>query len=196
MDLVDRQKLRANLEHLSERLKSEPDFGKVWPSVETSLVSDVLSSSKFVQYEKDFEFRSDEALLRGGGGEAPSPLRYLMSSLAFCQQGFYAKASSITDVVLEASEVRILTYMDMRGEHRVDDTPANPQWMVVEAKFTTESATENVLLMVEEANARCPVGNLLRRAIPIYEQIYRNRTLISDTVPDGVNVNWGWHSPR
>ncbi len=196
MALVDRKKLRDNLEHLAARLESEPEFGKVWPSVETSLVSDVLSRSEFVQYEKDFEFRSDEAVVRGGGGEAPSPLRYLLSSLAFCQQGFYAKASAITDVVLDGADVRVLTYMDMRGEHRVGDAPANPQWMVIEARFTTDSGVENVLAMVDEANVRCPVGNLIRKAVPIYEQIYRNGELVRDTVPDDVDANWEWRSPR
>lgn len=196
MALVDTAKLRDNLEYLAGRLESEPDFGKVWPSVETTLVSDVLSRSEFVQYEKHFKFRSDEAAVRGGGGEAPSPLRYLLSSLAFCQQGFYAKASSITDVVLEGADVRVLTYMDMRGEHRVGDVPPHPQWMVIEARFTTDSGTENVLAMVDEANARCPVGSLIRRAVPIYEQIYRNDELIRDTVPDEVDANWEWRSPR
>ncbi len=125
--LVDRRKLSANLEQLSEMMKSDSSFGEVWPQAETDLVSDVLSVSTFVQYEKPYELRSDEAVLRGGGGAAPSPLRYLLSSIAFCSQGFYAKASAITDVVLEASNVKVLTYMDMRGEHRVDETPTNPQ---------------------------------------------------------------------
>lgn len=196
MTLVDRQKLRDNLEYLTRRLEREPDFGKVWPRVETSLVSNVLSRSEFIQYDEHFEFRSDEAAARGGGGSAPSPLRYLLSSLAFCQQGFYAKASAIVDVVIDESDVRVLTYMDMRGEHRVGNVPANPQWMVIEARFSTKSMPENVLAMVDDANARCPVGNLIRKAVPIYEQIYRNGLLIRDTVPGHINANWEWRSPR
>ena len=194
--LVNREKLSANLEQLSDKMKSDSSFGKVWPQVETNLVSDVLSVSRFIQYEKPYEFRSDEAVLRGGGGAAPSPLRYLLSSIAFCSQGFYAKASTITDVVLEASNVKVLTYMDMRGEHRVDETPTNPQWFIVKATFTSQSGKENILAMVEEANRRCPVTSLIRKAVPIYEQIYLNETLVHDTIPDDVVDNWEWASPK
>jgi uncharacterized OsmC-like protein len=194
--LVDRQKLKANVDDLETKLSADPHFGHVWPHVATTLQSDVLSNSQFVQYGKEFEFRSDEAEARGGAGEAPSPLRYLLSSLAFCMQGFYAKASSITDVDLAGSDVGVLTYMDMRGEHRVGDVPPNPQWFVVEARFATESAESSVLKMVDEANARCPVRNLLSKAVPVYEQIYVNDRPVRDTVPSDVNANWTWRSPK
>jgi uncharacterized OsmC-like protein len=188
--------MRTNLEELSERLRTEPDFGHVWPKVSTSLVGDVMALSRFAQYGKEFEFRSDEAKARGGHGEAPSPLRYFLSSIAFCQQGFYAKSSSITGVVLDGLDINVLTYMDMRGEHKVTNAPVHPQWIVVEAKIKSPSADRNVLAMVDEANARCPITNLVRRAVPVYEQIHLNGRLIRDTAPPDIDVNWNWRSPR
>lgn len=194
--LVDHQKLRDNVEQLTSRLENDDVFGHVWPRVHTTLSSDVLSTSKFVQYGNDYEFRSDEAEERGGSGAAPSPLRYLLSSLAFCMQGFYAKGASVVGVELDASEVGVLTYMDMRGEHLIGEVPPNPQWFVVEAKFTTDSEVAAVLAMVDDANSRCPVRNLLDKAVPIYEQIYRNDEPVRDTFPTDADANWNWQSPK
>ena len=50
--------------------------------------------------------------------------------------------------------------------------------------------------MAKEANRRCPVTSLIRKAVPIYEQIYLNDKLVRDTVPDDIVDNWEWASPK
>jgi hypothetical protein len=37
--------------------------------------------------------------------------------------------------------------------------------------------------MIDWGDERCPLGVLVRRAIPIYERVVHNGTLIRDTVP-------------
>ena len=93
MGIIDTTLLKDNLDDLAESLTRDPSTGFVMPKVATSLVEDVQAVSVFTQYDRHFEFRCDESEGRGGRGEAPSPLRYLLSSLAFCQQVWYAKGA-------------------------------------------------------------------------------------------------------
>jgi uncharacterized OsmC-like protein len=144
----------------------------------------VHAVSRFVQYDKDFVFECDESEDRGGRAEHPSPLRYFLSGLAFCQQVWYSKGAALAGCELAALDIDVVTYMDMRGEHLIDGIPANPQWIVIEAAVTSPSPASVVLAMVDEANARCPVYNLVAKAVPIHERIMHNGTVIRDTVPD------------
>lgn len=156
------------------------------PLVKTMLVHNVHARSDFIQYDKAFSFDCDESDGRAGNGQAPSPLRYFLSSIAFCQQVWFAKGAALADVEIEELEIDVHTYMDMRGEHKVGEVPPNPQWIIIEASVTSPSATAAVLAMADEANARCPVTNLVAKAVPIYEQIRLNGIVIRDTVPTGL----------
>jgi uncharacterized OsmC-like protein len=73
----------------------------------------------------------------------------------------------------------------MRGEHLIAGIAPNPQWIVIDARITTPGTDEQVLALVDEANARCPVYNLVAKAVPIYERIARNGTVVRDTIPEG-----------
>lgn len=184
MTLIDQQKLRANLEDKVALLNSDPTAGFVRPRVSTRLVRDVNAESKFVQYGKEFEFQCDEAIDRAGEGQAPSPLRYFLSGLAFCQQVWYAKASAIVDLELTDLEIDVSTFMDMRGEHHVGDVPANPQWILIEARIESPAGEGPILRMVDEANSRCPLYALVSKAVPCYERIHLRHQVIRDTVPE------------
>ena len=124
--IVDNQKLRANVLDTAELLASDSSAGHVRPLVKTTLVEDVHARSDFIQYDKEFSFACDESDGRAGKGEAPSPLRYFLSSIAFCQQVWYAKGAALAGVDLEALHIDVHTYMDMRGEHKVGDAPPIP----------------------------------------------------------------------
>lgn len=183
---VDLEKLRANVESTAELLRSDASAGHVRPRVSTRLVENVHARSEFVQYDKAFAFECDESEGRAGNGNAPSPLRYFLSGLAFCQQVWYAKGAALVGCGIDELAIDVLTYMDMRGEHLIDGIAPNPQWIVIDADVTTAGTEEQVLALVAEANARCPVYNLVVRAVPIYERVARNGVVIRDTVPVGL----------
>ena len=105
MGIIDSELLKENLDGLADRLAGNPASGFVTPRVSTTLLEDVRAVSRFTQYGKDFEFRCDESEGRGGRGEAPSPLRYLLTSLAFCQQVWYAKGAAIVGCEIEALDI-------------------------------------------------------------------------------------------
>ena len=150
------------------------------------MVENVNARSEFIQYDKEFAFECDESSRRAGTGSAPSPLRYFLSGLAFCQQVWYAKGAALVGCEIEDLEIDVVTYMDMRGEHLIDGIAPNPQWIVIEAGVTTPGTAEQVLALVDEANARCPVYNLVLKAVPIYERISCNGAVVRDTVPEGL----------
>ena len=180
---VDLDKLAENVHSMTARLREDPGAGHVRPNVQTRLIANVAAQSDFVQYDKPFSFRCDESVGRAGNGEAPSPLRYFLSGLAFCQQVWYAKGAALSDCLVQDLEIDVRTYMDMRGEHLIDGVAPNPQWIVIDARVTSPSDPERVLAMVDEANARCPVYNLVVKAVPIYERIAHNGLILRDTVP-------------
>lgn len=186
MTLVDRHKLRSNYDELVGTLSADDASGFVRPSVTARLLGDVTVESTFVQYERPFRFVSDEAVHRGGREEGPSPMRYFLSGIAFCLQGWYAKGSAFAECELEELELELRTFMDMRGEHAFDDVPPHPQWIVAEVRVTSPSPSERVGAMVDWGNARCPLGSLVRRAIPVYTRVIHNGTTIRDEVPPGL----------
>jgi uncharacterized OsmC-like protein len=186
MPLVDRDMLRTNYEQLVSTLSADEAAGIVRPSVTTRLLGDVTVESTFIQYDRPFRFLSDEAARRGGREEGPSPMRYFLSGVAFCLQGWYAKGSALEDCELEALELELRAYMDMRGEHAFADVPPHPQWIVAEARVTSPSPADRVLAMIDWGNARCPLGSLVRKAIPVYGRVVHNGAVIRDEVPAGL----------
>jgi uncharacterized OsmC-like protein len=186
VSLVDREKLRANYLDLAKRLDADETAGIVRPRVRASLVEDVTGESVFEQYGLDFTFRSDEAVERGGGGQHPSPLRYFLSGVAFCEVGWYAKGSAVLDVPLKSLEIELETLLDMRGEHHVDGVAQHPQHLILTAWVDSPAPIERVLEMVDWADARCPLFSLVARAIPIYERIWLGGVQIRDTIPPGI----------
>jgi uncharacterized OsmC-like protein len=181
--LIDRPVLRHNYDDLATKLERDRAAGFVRPYVETRVVRDVTVESTFVQYDRPFTFVSDEAAHRGGHEQGPSPMRYFLSGIAFCQQGWYAKGSALVDCEVETLELDVRTYMDMRGEHGFADVPPNPQWLLFDVRVTSACPPERVLEMVDWGDARCPLGVLVRRAIPVYERVSLNGQLIRNTAP-------------
>lgn len=181
--LVDSPKMLTNLEDTEARLRDDPDAGLVRPSVTTHLVSNVAAEARFVQYDREFRFHCDEAEARAGAGAAPSPLRYFLSGLGFSQQVWYAKASAVVGVELKSLRIDVSTFMDMRGEHRVESVSSSPQYVVLNVELDTDAAPQKVLTLVDEANARSPLYTLVARAIPVYERISASGVVVRDTVP-------------
>jgi uncharacterized OsmC-like protein len=186
MALVDRDKLRANYEGLVDRLGEHPASGLVRPSVTARLLRDVTVESTFVQYDRQFRFVGDEAVSRGGAESGPSPMRYFLSGIAFCLAGWYAKGSAVVGCELDGLEVELRTLLDMRGEHLVDEVSPHPQWIVAEARVASPAATEDVLEMIDWGDARCPLGSLVRVAVPIHGRVILNGRVVRDDVPPGL----------
>lgn len=183
-ELIDRARLRRSLEAISRRAEIDESSGAMRPWVEASLVRDVEGVSIFEQYGRRFEFRSDEAEARGGHDAAPSPMRYLLSSIAFCLIGWTAKTWAAHDVEITSLDVEVRTLLDMRGEHRVGDVPPHPQWFVLEVRIDDDATPERSVALLREAVARCPITALIDRAVPVYLMLRQRGWTVLDNRPE------------
>ncbi len=183
MALVDGQRLRSNYEELAERMRSDTELAARRVGVTARLLRDVTVESTFKQYDREWTLIGDEAAVRGGHERGPTPLRYFLSGIAFCQVGWYAKGSAIVGCDLDEMVLDVRTFMDMRGEHGFGDFPTHPQWLLFDLRVESAAAADSVLQMVDWGNVRCPLSVLVRRAVPVYERITHNGKVIRDTFP-------------
>ncbi len=183
-DRINGRLLRENVESITERVRESPALGRVRPWVSTRLEQDVRAVARFMQYDQPHELRCDESTGRAGLGTAPSPMRYLLSSLAFCLQVWCAKVAALRGMDVEDLQIDVRTLLDMRGEHLVDDVPPHPQWFVLDVRITSGAPVRRVIDVVTEAGRRCPVTSLASRAVPLHLLITHNGTTTYDERPD------------
>ena len=183
MALIDRDVLRTNHARVVERLRADPAFGLMRPSVTARLVRDVSVESRFVQYDREFTFLGDEAADRGGHETGPSPMRYFLTGIGFCLLGWWAKGASHLDVEIATLEVTLRTLLDMRGEHGVADVPPNPQYLVLDVSVSSPAAPNRVLEVIDWGARYCPLAVLVGRAIPVHQRVVHDGTVIRDEVP-------------
>ncbi len=186
MGSVDYQRLKNDLERWDAQLKSDPAAGHPHASVSSRHIENLRSACEWQEFGKTFRFETDEANQRGGDDSAPSPLRYFLAGLVFCQQVFYSKGAALVGCTMDDVQIDAESYFDMRGEFtlpRDTSVEAGLQWIVLTSYVSSKDSSETVLAAVDEANARCPVVNTIRKGIPVYERVIHNGALIRDSAP-------------
>ncbi|MFD4423124.1 OsmC family protein [Agromyces sp. NPDC058484] len=182
-EIIDRARLRASLEHIADRTGADAASARMRPWVAATLECDVTAVSRFEQYGVEFEFRSDESVERGGHDSAPSPMRYLLSSIAFCLLGWCAKTWAAADVPVRSLEASVRTLLDLRGEHLVAGAPPHPQWFVAEVRVDDDADPEVAAALVREAAERCPTTSLVAKAVPLHLVVVQREQIVLDTRP-------------
>jgi len=183
LSLIDRTHLRGNYEGLAGQLSGDPDQGFRKIGVDARIIQDVTIEATFKQYDREWSLIGDEAVSRGGHEKGPSPLRYFLSSIAICQLGWWAKGSAAVGCDIEALGVGVRTFLDMRGEHGVGSHPTHPQWLIWDILVSSPTPSEEINSMIDWGDERCPLGVLVRMAIPIYERVTHNGSVIRNTIP-------------
>lgn len=183
LSLIDRSHLRGNYEGLAEQLAGDPDHGFRKVGVDARIVQGVTVEVTFKQYDREWSLIGDEALSRGGHEKGPSPLRYFLASIGICQLGWWAKGSAALECEIEALEVGVRTFLDMRGEHSVGGHPTHPQWLIWDIQVASDASSEEINRIIDWGDERCPLGVLIRMAIPIYERVTHNNSVIRNTIP-------------
>ncbi|WP_022892834.1 OsmC family protein [Agromyces subbeticus] len=183
-DLVDRTRLRASLERIASEAANDRASHVARPWVSARLERDTIAVSNFTQFRVEHEFRADESVERGGHDSAPSPLRYLLSSIAFCVLGWCAKTWAAADVPVHRLEADVRTRLDLRGEHRVGEVPPHPTWFVLELRVDDETDADHATSLAREAVDRCPVSALIARAVPVHLIVVHHGATVLDERPD------------
>jgi uncharacterized OsmC-like protein len=179
--LVDIEAVREHFESSRRALEAEPAKAWLEPSVTSRLVHNVSMEVAFRQFGRDY--RLGGVIATGPEAEAPSPLRYFLTSIALCVEGWWAKGSALLGSELTSVEVDASLGIDVRGEHGFAGVPRNPQWLGLEGRIAAEASPEEVLAVVDLGNDRCPLLALVQRAVPVHERIVLNGQIIRDSFP-------------
>jgi uncharacterized OsmC-like protein len=109
----------------------------------------------------------------GGGGAAPTPGWLIRAALASCAATTIAMRAAELDITLARLEVTAESETDMRGllgvGDGVDPGPASARLRV---RLAADGADEHRLQeLVEWADSHSPVGDCVRRAVPVELEI-------------------------
>jgi uncharacterized OsmC-like protein len=109
----------------------------------------------------------------GGGGAAPTPGWLIRAALASCAATTIAMRAAELDITLARLEVTAESETDMRGllgvGDGVDPGPASARLRV---RLAASGADEHRLQeLVEWADSHSPVGDCVRRAVPVELEI-------------------------
>ena len=180
--LIDQTMLRDVVLRTTEKLRNNPTGGVIRPSVESRLVHNVSAEASWEQSGSVFTVRSDEAPGRGGGGEHPTAIRYFLAGISFCLQVWYAKAAALAGVDLDDVQLNLEMAIDMRVEYGLSRAPG-PEFLIATARIRSSAPADEVSAVAQEAHARCPLAQLVGRAIPVYIRVLHNGAVVLDQVP-------------
>ena len=178
---IDSHQIRRDVEELTAQIEEGAVSPIVFPRVSTRLVQNVEAESRFLQYERDFEFRCDESVARGGRGASPSPMRYFLSGVAFCYQVWWAKSAALAGQAITDLTVDVVTQLDMRGELAMVATGSHPEWIAFDVVVSGPTDAPTAMLIADAAGQRCPLTALLSRTIPVFERLTFDGVVIRDS---------------
>lgn len=109
----------------------------------------------------------------GGGGTAPTPGWLIRAALASCAATTIAMRAAELDIALTRLEVTAESETDMRGLLDVgDDVEPGPVDARLRVRLAADGADEEQLReLVEWADSHSPVGDCVRRAVPLELEI-------------------------
>lgn len=109
----------------------------------------------------------------GGGGAAPTPGWLIRAALASCGATTIAMRAAELDITLTRLEVTAESETDMRGLLDVgDDVEPGPVGARLRVRLAADDTDEQRLEeLVEWADSHSPVGDCVRRAVPVELEI-------------------------
>jgi uncharacterized OsmC-like protein len=96
----------------------------------------------------------------------------VLAALGTCQEIVFATYARLLDIPLDEVHVAVSGELDLRGFLGAADVPAGYSGITYEVEISSPASSERIAELVEAVNARCPVLDILSRAIPV-EGTYR-----------------------
>lgn len=110
---------------------------------------------------------------RAGTNQAPGPLQYFLSSMAFCQLTHYAENAALMGIALEDVE------MNVRGQF--NPLPGNGyETIEFETRIRTAEPPSRILELARRAEDECYVTNTLKKAARVAGRVFVNGQLLAD----------------
>lgn len=170
-DVVDNAHIRQCVEGLSTYLAQNPEKGRVTEKPAVATVVDGLRCR--AEGPNGEVLVTDMPRAIGGGGAEPTPGWFLRAALANCDATVIAMRAAQLGITLTRLEVTVDCVADNRGILGVGDAvPPGPQSMRIRVALAADGASPGQLRdIVEWAEAHSPVGDALRRALPVSMEI-------------------------
>ena len=117
--------------------------------------------------------RTDVPHKMGGRDEAPQPVEHLLSAYLGCTQAtaLYVGRMMSPRLLVESMEYDVTAFRDERGALQlpIDEVPSVPARLqrisgtvAVEFKAGIEVTEDQLEILAEQTEARCPVANMIR----------------------------------
>jgi uncharacterized OsmC-like protein len=167
---VATEEIKAALQNAVAYLTEHPDEARYTDSLATAVIEDGLKSR--VRGPSGEEAVTDMPKSVGGGGSAGSPGWLFRAALASCVATLVAMRAAEEGIELKRLEVNVDSESDDRGILGMDaSVPAGPLSTRIQISLATDGransvTAERLRAIAEEAEARCPVSETLRRAVP------------------------------
>lgn len=165
-DLVEYSKRRA------ERFRSLQglEVARSTTKVKARLVENVLSQAEAGGHS----WICDGPKERAGTNQAPGPLQYFLSAMAFCQLTHYAENAALMKIALEDVE------MTVTG--RYSPLPGNGyETIEFETLIQTPEPPSRIFELARRAEHECYVTNTLKKAARVSGRVIVNGQLLADT---------------
>jgi uncharacterized OsmC-like protein len=163
--------IQQSIDGVIKYLSENPDKCRYTDKVAIAVIEDGLRCR--AEGPNGATLISDMPKAIGGGGSAPSPGWLLRAALANCDATVIAMRAAQLGVALTTLEVTVDSESDDRGLLGMDDAvPAGVLNMCVRVRIGANGITpERLRQLVEWTEAHSPVGDTIRRAVPLKTKI-------------------------
>jgi len=122
----------------------------------------------------------DEPPSMGGANTAPNPMELVLAALGACQEILYSAYAALLDIPLEAVEVSLTGYMDVREMFDLQhETGAGFSKIRSEARLRSSASEADIRRLVETVERCCPVMDTLQRPVMLTNQVHLNDQLLT-----------------
>jgi uncharacterized OsmC-like protein len=163
--------IRESILNVRSALSSKPDAGPAPDRPAVAVMEDGLRCR--AEGGDGWAVVTDMPAPVGGGGAAPTPGWLIRAALASCAATTIAMRAAELEIPLSQLEVTAESETDMRGLLGAgDDIDPGPARALLRVRLAADAADERELReLVEWADSHSPVGDGVRRAIPVELEI-------------------------
>lgn len=148
----------GELKKTIERARANPEETKKTVTIEGEWFPQTLMGPQFsakIKAEKgEFTLSSDKPTFLGGGGSAPSPIRYCIYGACGCYAAAFANAAAFNGVVLKSFKIKVTANIDRSRALGLSQNPAVKE-MAFELFVETDADDEKIAEVERIAYERC-----------------------------------------
>lgn len=158
--------IKSSIENVVDYLRKNPSAARSKDSTAVAVLEEGLRCR--AEGPHGAVVMTDMPAAIGGGGSAPGAGWYFRAALATCDATMIAMRCATEGVTLRKLEVTVDSDSDDRGLVGADETtPAGPLVVRVHVRAVSDASVERFWEIIDWVDRHSPVGNAIRRAIPV-----------------------------